>query len=316
DGDSGEHIVELKEDLTALGFANWSSPSQYYGSVTAGVVEDFQDYYNLSVTGIADSATLDKIAEALPPYQNGDKGDSVVKLKEDLTVLGFANWSNPTQFYGSVTAGVVEDFQASYGLPVTGIADQTTLNTIEDNIVKIFLDPGHGGRDSGGIGYGLLEKNVVLDIALEAANVLENQYLGVDVKLSRETDTFIELEDRAEMANGWGADYFVSIHNNAFNGSASGFESYIYNGGVSSNTSEKQNQMHQYLINELGVTDRGTKEANFSVLRNTHMSAILLEYLFIDNTVENTLLKQDNYRDWLGEITADAIAHSFDLGKR
>ncbi|QKY70421.1 peptidoglycan-binding protein [Lentibacillus sp. CBA3610] len=147
DGDSGDHIVALKEDLTILGFANWSSPSKYYGNITAGVVEDFQDYYGFEVTGIADKTTRDKIEEVLnPPYRDGDRGDPVVELKEKLVELGFANWSNPSQYYGSVTAGVVEDFQSAHDLTVDGIAGQNTLSKIEEALTN---DPYYEEGDSG-----------------------------------------------------------------------------------------------------------------------------------------------------------------------
>lgn len=58
------------------------------------------------------------------------------------------------------------------------------------------------------------------------------------------------------------------------------------------------------------------KQANFSVLRNTNMQALLLEYLFIDNIEENALLKDAKYREWLGEITAEAIAYTFKLKRK
>ncbi|WP_373893898.1 peptidoglycan-binding protein [Virgibacillus sp. CBA3643] len=319
DGDRGVPVVELKEKLVELGFAGWSSPSQFYGSITAGKVEDFQRHYGLTVDGIAGEETLNQIEEALEEgvrYSDGDSGQHIVELKEKLVDLGFATWSPPTKYYGPITTGVVEDFQKAYGLPVTGIADSKTLSTLtnaHEDIVKIFIDPGHGGTDPGGQGYGLDEKDVVLDIALEAANVLEEEYIGVQVKLSRTTDTLIELEDRGPMANNWGADYFVSIHNNAFNGSASGFESYIYNGGVSDVTKQRQRDMHEYLINQIDTNDRGMKRANFNVLRTSTMPAILLEYLFIDNKRENSLLRNTSYKVWLGETTAHAIANSFNL---
>ncbi|MFD0952096.1 N-acetylglucosaminidase, partial [Virgibacillus natechei] len=171
DGDSGEHIVELKEDLTALGFANWSSPSQYYGSVTVGVVENFQDYYDLPVTGIADTATRDKIAEILsPPYQSGDRGDPIVKLKEDLTTLGFANWSDPSQYYGSVTVSVVEDFQKAYGLEVNGIVDEITFVTLLEAV---------GSEEINTTQY---------DLTLEEALAIQ---MGANPQTDNEYDTYV-----------------------------------------------------------------------------------------------------------------------------
>ena len=144
-GDSGQHIVELKKDLVKLGFASWKSPSQVYGNITANVVREFQSYYGLPATGEANETTRNKIAEVLnPPYKNRDRGEPVVKLKENLVKLGFANWSNPSQFYGSVTANVVKEFQSYYGLNKTGVADSEVLSTIQ-HILTMAYQSGDSG---------------------------------------------------------------------------------------------------------------------------------------------------------------------------
>jgi len=83
----------------------------------------------------------------------------------------------------------------------------------------VVLDPGHGGEDYGAQGSGgLLEKDVVLAVALEAEKLLE-QDSAIDVVLTRRGDTFVPLAERTKIANEWRADLFVSLHNNA---SASG----------------------------------------------------------------------------------------------
>ncbi|MFD2658199.1 N-acetylmuramoyl-L-alanine amidase family protein [Gracilibacillus thailandensis] len=184
---------------------------------------------------------------------------------------------------------------------------------VPESTVKIFLDPGHGGSDPGGSGYGLEEKKVVLKIANYTKNYLEKNYQGVEVKLSRSVDTFVGLEARSQLANNWRADYFVSFHTNAFDGKASGFESYIHNGNISSLTKNLQKEIHTYLVGEMGFKDRGMKQANFNVLRNTNMPAILMEYLFIDNKSENKLLSSEAYLKKIGETTAKAVASSFHL---
>ncbi|WP_249869254.1 peptidoglycan-binding protein [Oceanobacillus saliphilus] len=316
-GDRGAQVVRLKEDLVELGFASWSNPSQFYGSNTARVVKEFQKVYGLTADGIAGTVTLNKIEEVLANlYSIGDSGPHIVALKKDLTTLGFANWSNPTSNYGSNTASKVKDFQRAYGLNVTGKADALTRQTMKNNIIKVFLDPGHGGKDPGGTGYGLQEKNIVLDIALETGKVLENYYAGVEIKYSRTSDVFVELEERSRMANSWGADYFMSFHTNAWRGLGSGFESFIYNGSVAQETRNRQREIHSYIANRISVNDRGMKTENFNVLRNTEMPSILLEYMFIDNLSENNYLSKAYNRKHLAKITADAIANSYGLQKR
>lgn len=130
---------------------------------------------------------------------------------------------------------------------------------------KLYLDPGHGGTDSGAIGNGLLEKDLTLDIALRIRSLLLNNYENVDVKMSRETDVFVSLTERTNAANTWQANYFLSIHiNSADSNSAKGYEDFIYNGLTdSSQTATYQNILHEEItkINEL--FDRGKKRRIF-----------------------------------------------------
>lgn len=96
---------------------------------------------------------------------------------------------------------------------------------------KVVLDPGHGGHDSGAVGpHGIMEKDVVLDIALRARDIMKEKYPMYDVVLTRDTDVFIELKDRAKVANNMGADLFLSVHANASpNKNAKGIETYFLN---------------------------------------------------------------------------------------
>ncbi|MBU9720598.1 MULTISPECIES: peptidoglycan-binding protein [Bacillaceae] len=141
-GHNGEHIVNLKNNLSTLGFGNFpSNPSGAYGSVTSRVVSEFQEYYSLEVNGTADEATLAKVDEILSsPYRTGQSGVHIVELKESLTTLGFGNFpSNPSGAYGSVTARVVSEFQAHYGLVVNGIADEVTLSKIDEMLELQYI---------------------------------------------------------------------------------------------------------------------------------------------------------------------------------
>ncbi|MGN8646366.1 peptidoglycan-binding protein [Gracilibacillus sp. HCP3S3_G5_1] len=323
-GNYNEKTIQLKHDLKSLGFVVSGNMTDHYGPKTEQTVKDFQRHYGLKQNGIADTPTLNKIKEILSsPMQNGNYNSRTVQLKYDLAALGFVVPGNMTEHYGPKTEEAVKSFQKAYGLPVSGIADEITLQTIEtalrtmeDNLVTIFIDPGHGGTDPGAIGYGINEKDVVLDIAKKASDYLTKNYLGVRTVLSRESDIYVSLDDRTRHANSIGADYFVSIHNNAFNGSASGFETYIYNGSSSATTKNNQKIIHNYLIDQLNVNDRGMKEANFHVLRTSNMPSILIEFLFIDNKAENEKLRDSSYREWLGQITAEAIAKAYGLKKK
>ncbi|MBO1006009.1 N-acetylmuramoyl-L-alanine amidase, partial [Pseudogracilibacillus auburnensis] len=186
-------------------------------------------------------------------------------------------------------------------------------DSVEKNI-KIFIDPGHGGNDSGATGNGLREKDLTLAISKSIADYLINNYSNVEVRLSRTNDTFITLEDRAKMANSWKADYFLSAHINA--GGGTGFESYVHPTNNSNQSKKYQDIVHENVAKEAGERDRGKKTADFSVLRNTDMPAILLEYLFIDSKSDSEKLKQQSYINKLGKATAEGIAKAFNLKRK
>ena len=180
--------------------------------------------------------------------------------------------------------------------------------------VKVFIDPGHGGSDSGAVANGLKEKDLTLAIALECRRVLLEEYEGVEVKMSRTGDTYPSLSARTNAANAWDADYYLSIHINA--GGGTGFESYIYNGGVSDFTKVAQDRIHSVIAAGDGWGDRGQKRANFHVLRETEMSAILTENGFIDRKEDAAKLKDPAFLKKLGRLHAEGIAKAFGLRKK
>ena len=95
--------------------------------------------------------------------------------------------------------------------------------------IRICLDPGHGGSDPGAVGFGLLEKDMNLDIALRLRDLLEADTADTfgggewEVLMTRSTDVDVSLAQRVQLANAWPADRFVSIHCNGFSSSAASF---------------------------------------------------------------------------------------------
>ncbi|WP_079709537.1 N-acetylmuramoyl-L-alanine amidase [Paraliobacillus ryukyuensis] len=180
-------------------------------------------------------------------------------------------------------------------------------------MVKIFLDPGHGGNDPGTIGNGLQEKDLTLAIARELQQILESNYKDVNVRLSRTNDRTVSLNQRTSAANQWNADYLLSIHINA--GGGEGFESYIWSGNFNgkSKTEKIRSVIHQVIIDEMNWRDRGEKEANFHMLRESTMPAALTENGFIDNEEEAEQMKT---KQWIKKVAiahANGIAEAIDL---
>lgn len=180
-------------------------------------------------------------------------------------------------------------------------------------MVKFYLDPGHGGADPGTQGNGLVEKELTLDIANRIKNILENEYDGLSIKMSRTDDRTVSLSQRTSDANTWGADYFLSIHINS--GGGTGFESYVYQ-NVGNATVTYQNIIHNAIVNATGFGDRGEKRANFHVLRETAMSALLTENGFIDSSIDASNLKSSDFLDRISRGHVNGLAEAFQLKKR
>lgn len=148
-------------------------------------------------------------------------------------------------------------------------------------MAKVYLDPGHGGYDNGAVKY-VTEDKVNLVMALACRDYLKAN--GVEVKMSRTTDTGTSITKMANEANAWGADLAVSIHNNA--GGGDGFEAYHTLSGGKGKTLAANIEAE---VKKIGQNSRGLKTkkgANgdyFGFIRLTDMAAVILEGAFVDN---------------------------------
>jgi N-acetylmuramoyl-L-alanine amidase len=213
--------------------------------------------------------------------------------------------------------------------------------------MRIVVDAGHGGWDLGTVGRrGLLEKDLVLEIAQRLAKLLETR-LGADVILTRNDDNYIPLDDRAEIANQAQADLFVSVHANYSDlPSARGVETYYTNtfsapgskeAGLKdadaratpsgSTPSLTPAELHARVVQSRrladsvqralygtlaaqnpGLRDRGIKEAGFVVLSESAMPGILAEVSFVSSPTDEQKLRSDGYRERIAEALYKGIA--------
>jgi len=179
-------------------------------------------------------------------------------------------------------------------------------------MVKICIDPGHGGADPGAIGpTGLKEKDVNLAVGLKLAEILKPI---AEVKLTRTKDIAVSLKDRAAIANSFGCDYFISVHTNSFTDrKVGGVETWAYAPGGNGEKLAKAVQAE--LVKATGFANRGVKfNTSFAVLRDTKAPAILTETGFISNPDEEKLLKTDAFRDKIAKAIAQGVAKQ--LGKK
>jgi N-acetylmuramoyl-L-alanine amidase len=186
------------------------------------------------------------------------------------------------------------------------------------SLVKIYLDAGHGGKDSGAVGNGIYEKNINLDLVNRIEAKLK-EYGNVQVLQTRTTDVFLELTERTDKANAWGADCFLSIHCNSAGAvtTAKGYESHIFNGPLDSKTVAFQNTIHTEVVRAIAgnTPDRGKKRSNFHVLRESHMTALLGENLFVTNISDAALLKTTTFLERLAQGYVTGLEKFFGLVK-
>lgn len=183
---------------------------------------------------------------------------------------------------------------------------------------KVVIDAGHGDQDPGAVGNGLKEKNLTLEISKLVKKHLEDNYSGVSVKMTRTKDEFLALSKRADIANDYGADVFISNHINA--GGGTGYESFIYT-STSANTKKLQKAINEQAVKAakkhgLGTHGNENKTGNLAVVRETKMPAVLTEMAFIDKDKDAKLLKDEDFLNEMASAYADGIASYLGLSKK
>jgi len=226
--------------------------------------------------------------------------------------------------------------------------DQSLTRALGLKLGRVVIDAGHGGNDVGTHGpSGLLEKDVVLDVALKLGALLQDR-LGADVVYTRSSDTYVGLEERTQIANDRKADLFLSIHaNSSPYPSVGGVEAYYLNFTTSRSALDlaaKENASSQSTIfdlkevlakiamkdkidesrefassvqtslfalsskNNTAAKNRGIKKAPFVVLIGASMPSVLAEIGFLTNATDEALLKKPEHREKIAEALYKGIA--------
>lgn len=178
-------------------------------------------------------------------------------------------------------------------------------------MIKVFISAGHGGRDSGAVGNGLLEKDINLSISKACASYLDS--CGLLVKLSRDKDENDPIGEEVNEANAFNADIAISFHNNA--GGGNGSETWYY---THCQTSKKLAEYMETASKQLGQNSRGVKPTtSLYFLSKTKMPAVLVETAFIDNSDDICIIdnedKQRNFGVAYARAILNFIAEQFDI---
>ncbi len=242
---------------------------------------------------------------------------------------------------GSSSSSAVPEYKINTD-KIENISAKEVVSNVKLPVKLIVIDMGHGAHDPGAIGYkALKEKDVVLDIGLKLGDIIKKSFPQIDVIYTRKDDTFLKLEERANIANAKKADLFISIHANASrNKEAHGIETYFLNFTKEERAKEvvarenassiegvdevqeilkdlivssKYNEssmlaamIQKSLVNRIkldykNVIDLGVKQGPFYVLLGAAMPSVLVETAFISNPIEAMRLADDNYRLKLAE---------------
>ncbi|VTT04093.1 N-acetylmuramoyl-L-alanine amidase [Streptococcus suis] len=293
------------------------------GTITIENRNDAQGTFDVRVTNI--SSPKDIASVLLPTWSQSDdirwyeatrQSDGSYKLTVNKKDHKYRTGTYTVHLYYKDSSG---------GL--TGAGGTTThLSTPSvQRSYTVYIDPGHGGRDSGASYGGVHEKN----LALSVSNKLRENLLqyGINVLMTRTGDYDVDFKtERSRMTNASNADLFISIHFNATGAgvsNATGIETYWYqynpeyqpkiNKEMHNNPTRLAeseilaNKVQESLIKETGAVNRGVRRETFAVLRETAIPAILVELGFMDNPSELQVIKQDSYHTRLAKALAQGV---------
>ncbi len=293
-------------DLDQVDFIEYSKNDNHteivVGAIKRTAVDDFtMDNPDRFVFDLKDISHGDEIQEEI------EVGSSTVKKIR----TGFMDDTN--------SARIALDLNKNKHYTVRWQDANLIIRTYEENPLKgtrIILDPGHGGSDDGAESPGgLKEKDVVLDVSLKARDILEDK--GAEVRMTRETDTFISLDQRVDFATENNGDVFVSVHANAHpSRDIKGTETF-YSSNRSSQDFFLASDLQNSLLNNLGTVNRGVKDRNFRVIRYATMPAALVEIAFLTNEEDEKLLKDDDFLDKAAEGIVQGLMnyHRTNMGR-
>ncbi|HFI0351299.1 TPA: N-acetylmuramoyl-L-alanine amidase [Streptococcus suis] len=307
------YVQETSIDLPA---------SNAKGILSADLVDANKGIFEVTVSNVVGAATIKNIEVAI--WSQRDNQDDLTYYTASLQKSGVYQVQIDRKQHNNNVGRYNVELYYNYGDFKDRIAS-TTVNIPSTRSYTVYLDPGHGGIDSGASYGGVHEK----DLALSVANKLKDTLLqrGINVLMTRNADYNVDfLTERSRMANESNADLFVSIHFNASGAgvtTAKGIETYwyqLYDAYPSKINQAKHadpvrlaeseilaNKVQSNLISATGAVDRGILRRTFAVLRETAIPAILVELGYMDNPSELQTIKQSSYHDKLAAGLANGI---------
>jgi N-acetylmuramoyl-L-alanine amidase len=301
-------------------------------------VRAFQQHKGLIVDGVVGVETFtaidgarwalgDRILLHVPGHLQ--RGEDVVTLQERLNTLGFAAGRVDGRF-GPETERAVRSFQRAYGLSGDGQVGPDTLRAFDDlrrsvsggsaNVLrerelvrrsghslsgrKVVLDPGHGGTNTGAVAHGLVESEVVLDLARRIEGRLTA--IGVSVVYTRTEHTSPSEDERAALANEAGADLVLSLHCDSHDAAeASGVATFFFGRDRKTSWSAVGEHLADLVLREVvartGLENCRSHGRSWALLQQTRMPAVRIEAGYLSHPSDAARLADPAFRDTLAE---------------
>jgi len=175
--------------------------------------------------------------------------------------------------------------------------------------IKVVIDPGHGGYDTGASYGGFEEKDVNLVISEKLKKSLEG--VGITAFLTRDDDNFLSLAERVEITNSIKPDVFISIHGNALVSSRviRGVETYYW----TSQSHKLAYYIHRSILSHINIPDHYIRKAQFYVIRHASCPAVLAELGFLSNHDDRKFLTNSTTQDEYAKALTEAILKFLDI---
>jgi N-acetylmuramoyl-L-alanine amidase len=344
-GDRGPAVAEIRAKLERLGLLEPTTEASF-DETTDLAVRGFQQERGLRVDGVVGPETYRALDEA--HWRLGDRllsytvarpfvGDDVATLQQRLLDLGF-DPGRCDGIFGVATEAALQEFQRNVGLRPDGALGPGTLRALdqlrrtvtggspserreEERLRRgggalagrvMVLDPGHGGPDPGAAANGLVEAEIVLDLATRIEGRLGA--LGVTTYLTRSADTCPDVRERARFANEMAAEVFVSLHLDALDSERpNGSACFFY--GATLPAREVRSAMGERLSDLISrevatrtdLLDGRTHPKSWELLRLTRMPAVRVEAGYLTNPGDAARLATPEFRDALAEAVVAGI---------
>ena len=290
-------------------------PTMFYLSSPDRLVVDFQKSTLADGLLMSNKPTIDNAISSIIDPSNIVSSDTNKTPPKDVNYSANTNGFAVTSsvYIDKVRYANFSDKPATVRV-VIDLKQKNTYELVEDkenhvviitqkapSTYTVVLDAGHGGKDTGAISINKrLEKDFNLAMVLKIQQLLA-QEPKIQVVLTRKDDTFVELDDRAAIANNLHASLFVAIHGNSYTKTSNGTETYYYR----DESLSLAKTMHPFVVDATGFSDKKVKKEKFRVVATTNMPAILCEIGYLSNPTEETEMYKDEFQN---RVAASIVA--------